>query len=389
MRYAFIFLLASWLPAFAANVQYCTTAPGVSPACFTVTVPDIVCPIAVPCPVCPGPAPCPAACPAGTTLSCVPVVPPPVVIPPVTTTADADFAARCAASGVVLCNGLDAPANLAAVPPGTGLAGDAGGVIRGSIDTTMKASGSGSLRFRLPPGGTLANIGGAWSGSLGKVFRSGDTLHLQWRSRFPSAYLSNNLTRWHSSMKLAMVHGPSSTCQSSEFTSILNDAPGPQANWPNLYTDCGVGFNANAKTGILCDVVSCPSDQILLQQGASLTDGYNCNYQNQFAGKGDGPGCFYVKSDIWYTFYMRVKLGTYGGSNTTVDGFVASAGGPYKQFQKASGIHWGGGDDNLALVRLETYMSELQRGGLASSVETFLWYDELIVSTQPIAAPNN
>lgn len=63
-------LLMLGLPAGSAQIQYCTTTPGIAPACLTITYPDVVCPAPVPCPTCPPPAPCPV---------CVACVPPPVV----------------------------------------------------------------------------------------------------------------------------------------------------------------------------------------------------------------------------------------------------------------------------------------------------------------------
>jgi len=309
-------------------------------------------------------------------------------------TPEEDFAARCNAPGVVLCNGFDQVSDLAAVPPGTGMAQAADGTIQGSIDTLTKASGAGSLKFRLRAGITTANIGGAWSGSMGKAFGVGETVYLQWRQLVSPEYLTNDLTRWHSSMKQAMIHGPSSTCQSAEFTTVTgNNTPGT-ANWPSMYTNCGDGFNTDPVTNQLCN--NCPNGGPLIQQGSPNGSGYYCNYTNQVAGNGIGPytfsgnsgtGCFFPQANVWYTYYAKIFIGVYGGATTTVDAYVAVNGGPYKQFQRAAGIPFGGGDNNVALVRLETYMTELAKGGLPALVDAFMWYDELIISTQPIAAP--
>jgi hypothetical protein len=272
----------------------------------------------------------------------------------------------------------------------------ADGTIQGAIDTSTKSSGAGSLRFRLRAGIGTANIGGAWSGSMGKAFGVGETVHLQWRQLVSSQYFVNNLTRWRSSMKQAMIHGPSSACQSAEFTTVTGLTTLGTANWPSMYTNCGDGFNSDPVTNQLCN--NCPNGGPMIQQGDPSGGGYYCNYTNQVAGNGIGPylfakdngsgtGCFFPQANVWYTYYARIFVGAYNGSTTTVDAYVAVNAGPYRQFQRASRIPFGGGDNNVALVRLETYMTELAKGGSPGLVDAFMWYDELIISTQPIAAP--
>jgi len=296
-------------------------------------------------------------------------------------TPDQDFAARCAASGVVLCKGLDTASDISAnIQP----AGD--GKIEGSLDTSNKTSGAGSLRFTLRAGVNDTNIGGAYSTSMGHTFGVGDTIYVQWRQMVTPEFLSNNNNYWQSSVKQINIHGSSSTCQGAEYTTAFYG----DGNKPEMYTNCGDGFDTNALTNALCNG-SCSGD-ILLQQGSSLTsspngDGYNCHYNNQVAGKGDGSGCFFMPANTWVTFYEKIKIGAFGGSTSAVDAWVSVNGGPYKQFQRAAGITFNkNGDNNFQMIRLETYMTELKK---AAPVTTYIWYDELIVSTQPIALPGN
>jgi hypothetical protein len=306
-------------------------------------------------------------------------------------TPDQDFAARCAAPGVLVCNGLNQASDLVAVPPGTGMEPANDGTIQGAIDTATKVSGGGSLKFILRPGVTFANIGGAFSTSLGRAFGSGSTFYVQWRQMVSPEYLTNNLNFWHSSIKQNIIHGPSNTCQATEFVTLTANNTANTANWPSLFTNCGDGFNTDPVTNQLCN--NCPNGGPLIQQGSSNTpspngSGYNCNYQNQVAGDGLGSGCFYIQPNVWYTYYQKYTLGQQGQANTSLDSYVAVNGGPYKEFQRASGIPWGiAPDTTYQLFRFETYMTELARGGLPSKVPAFVWYDELIISTQPIAAP--
>lgn len=295
-------------------------------------------------------------------------------------TADADFAARCNAPGVVLCKGLDTESELM-----TGeIVQASDGTRQGFIDTAIKSSGAGSLKFKLRKGVRSANIGGAWSTALGKTFNVGDTIYVQWRQRISTEYITNNKNYWRSTVKQINIHGPNSTCQGAEFTTVQYN------NYPSMYTNCGDGFMTDVNTNAL---LSRCSDDCLIQQGSSLTpspngNGYNCHYQNQVPGIGDGNGCFYTPSNTWVTYYEKIHIGTFGGSNSAIDAYVAVNGGPYKQIQRVSGIHFNNNrDNNFQYIRLETYMTELERSGSAAPVDAYQWFDELIVSTQPIAAP--
>ena len=292
-------------------------------------------------------------------------------------TVDEDFAARCAAPGVVLCKGLDTESDLQ-----TGEIGNASdGTRQSSVDTSQKASGGGSMKFTLRAGNSSQNIGGYWSTDLGRKFVSGDTIYVQYRWRATPAYFSNNRSYWRSSVKQINIHGPSSTCQGSEFTTIL------ESDRISMYTNCGDGWFTDVNTN--ARLSSC-TGACLIQQGSSTVaspngSGYNCNYQNQFAGDGTGSGCYEPAADTWYTHYEVIKLGTWGGSNSSVAAYETHGGSGYKQFHRVDGVRWNNNrDDNFTRLRFETYMTEI---AAAAPTAAHIWYDELIVSTQPIAAP--
>lgn len=296
-----------------------------------------------------------------------------------TSSPDADFAARCAAPGVILCNGLDNAADLALGQ----LNSAADGTIQGSIDTTNYASGGGSLKFTLRSGYGAQNIGGSWEVTLPQNFQAGDTLYVQYRWRGSPEYFTNNHNYWNSSVKQINIHGPSSTCQPAEFTTIM------QYGYPSMYTDCGIGWFTNVTTNALLS--ACTGD-CLLEQGATTVaspngSGYNCHYQNQVAGGGTGSGCFLPPNDTWITHYEIITLGTQGTGTSSVAAFEAHNGKPYLQWQRVNGVTWfGGGDSYFNKLRFETYMTEIKQ---AAPTTAYVWYDELIVSTQPIAVPNN
>jgi hypothetical protein len=299
-----------------------------------------------------------------------------------------DFAIRRSAAGVILSNGFDDDAeyNLGTVE----LSADS--VNCWIRDTAEKTSGASSARAKLRAGITLANIGGAWTINMPSNFVQGDDLYVQYRQKVDAQWITNMLTRWNSGFKSLNVHGQTGSCQGSEFVILL----GVDGTIRMVaYTNCGVGFQTSFVDNSLDPTCSSSGGNCLIQQGSQLADGpnvgYNCHYQNQFAGNGNGNGCLYVPSGIWMTWYMHVHLGTFGGTaGNAIETYIATGGGPYLQWQRASGWSWsGGGDSFINRVRLETYMTNLPIGGLAALADAYTWYDELIVSRQPIAAPNN
>jgi hypothetical protein len=260
---------------------------------------------------------------------------------------------------------------LTSTDPNFGLQQAADGTIQGAIDLINPlSSDTGWLKFTLRKGVVDKNIGGALSLYMNKAFKSGDKLYVQWREKFSPEYITNNLTHWHSSQKHVNLHGPTKTCQSAEVVNVTEPTTNGDFLRDLLYTNCGDGFNQNL-----------PSGDILIQQGVSDTDGYNCHYQNQVPGTGNGIGCFFPQANVVYTKLLEVDL----GDTTTVTGWVASPGGPFRQFQKGSHAGFFSDDKTLERIRLETYMTEISG---AASVDAFIWYSQLIVSTQPIALPN-
>jgi hypothetical protein len=119
----------------------------------------------------------------------------------------------------------------------------------------------------------------------------------------------------------------------------------------------------------------------LMQQGD-----YNCQY------RGENPkDCFYWPTNTWITFYYHVHLGNYNlgkdsYDNTTAQAWVAVDGQAYKQWVKMSG--WSmpaNGNSKWNHVELYPYMTG--KDATTTYPAAHVWFDELIISTQPIAAP--
>ena len=95
-------------------------------------------------------------------------------------------------------------------------------------------------------------------------------------------------------------------------------------------------------------------------------------------------------ANTWVTFYYKVSIGTWGQPNSTIQAWVSVGGGPYKQwinitnhalYEDTAGVDYN-------MVTLLPYMTR-RDSSVSAGPTAYTWYDELIVSSQTIAAPNN
>ena len=294
-----------------------------------------------------------------------------------------DFSSRCSAAGVVSCRGFDNTTT--DIVRNVNLWPGDGGYWGGSLDTSTYASGGGSLKFTLPAGRATSDISGSWNDGMGASFGEGSTFYLQFQLRISPEMISN-LPAWKSgtdtAWKTILFHRTGSTCGQIEITTvpfIWSNTP-----VPTMYTGCGErGFYTN-NAGAMD--LSGP----FIQQGASATSGYKCDYNSISAGTGNGTGCFVYQPNKWLTFYYKIQIGTYGSNNSSVEAWVATDGGAYKQFVNVRNIplfkDGPSPADKYNEITLTPYMTNLNTPASSSA---YVWYDELIVSTQPIAAPGS
>jgi hypothetical protein len=275
----------------------------------------------------------------------------------------ADFQARCAAAGVVLCEGFDDPSRFgAAVYPGTGLYPAGDNNIHGEQDTSVKASGAGSLKLN----GVVAaaNTAGQWVQALPTTFGQNTTFYVQYRYRISKEMLSGT----GGGRKLSIFHYAFNSCADLEITTQNTYFRG----MPQMYTDCGAQV-AERTSG----------STIYLQQGSDpfpSGDGWNCPYGGISATK-----CLLFQADTWMTLYYKVDIGTWGSANSRIQAWVAYDGQPLKQFINMPNYHINNsapvfpGIDHVTLTPYDT--------GATTAPGGAVWYDDLIVSTQPIAPP--
>lgn len=283
---------------------------------------------------------------------------------------------RCGAAGVLICEGFDSAAAFGpktVKPDGTvkyqNLFPDGYGHYQGSIDHSIYASGGGSLHFHLPSPGP-ANISGNWQKFFPQRFSQNSTFYVQFRQRFSKTMLTNGYSFGNTDWKQVILYSDQSSCASVEITMANSWYRG----FPQMYTQCGArGFTVNL-----------PPYDLLLEQGSSPTVGYNCHYHSWVS----TSVCADYKPDQWMTFYVMVHVGTWGQPNSTVKAWVGYQGQELKQFINMENYvlnYNSSPSDGWNHIMLTPYMSHKDPTVTYPPADT--WYDELIVSTQPIAAP--
>ena len=302
-----------------------------------------------------------------------------------TSTALQDFQTRCAQTGVIVCQGFDDSTIFApATYPASGIYVGASAAYA-TYDPTVSASGSGSLKFTIP---SLAGPGdsGYWRQLLtsnlaagptsATMFGANSTFYVQFRQRFSPEFLTNQWpangggTTW---WKQEIFSNNASTCGQVEITTINAYNRG----FPQMYSQCGADpFEINLNNG-----------DYLLEQGDTSTTGYNCHYQTA----NNGPtSCFLYPSNTWVTFYYKVSIGNWGQPNSSILAWVSVGGQPYKEWINITNHvlneDVAGADYNM--VTLLPYMTQ-RNSSVSAGPTAYTWYDELIVSSSPIAAPNN
>lgn len=283
-----------------------------------------------------------------------------------------DFQQRCAAPGVLVCEGFDDPARFRpAYYPASGLYPSGAGLFKGTIDSSITASGRGALRFEIDPY-TSANSAGFWRQAFGKAFGPHSTFYVQFRFRISPEMLTQDWgdSSGNTSWKVAIFHNFPKTCGSVELTTQENYLYG----LPIMYTECG-GRGMFTNGG---------KPPYLKQQGDTPTTGYNCAFGTDY--KKD-PKCFRFEPNTWMTFYYQISIGDWGKPNSTIQAWVALPGQPFKQWVNMPNfvldVDTPGNDYDS--VDLLNYMTG--KDPKANHATAYTWYDELIVSSKPIAAP--
>jgi hypothetical protein len=300
--------------------------------------------------------------------------------------AEADFAARCAAPGVIRCYGFDNAA-------------DADQYIRkswsvsvkyGTIVSDVKASGAGSLRFLIPSqsgSGDSGSFSMNFSQDLSAQFGEGDEFYIQWRQRFSPELLSTHFTGGDGWKQVIIADGDKPGRKSADACTqlqiVLQNVS--QRGVPQLYHSCG------EKDGQYEPLNVYRGGKYEIQNGTKPP----CLWQEVKI-----PPCFGYKANQWMTFQIHVKIGTWYKNDkkyhrdSTIQLWVAEEWRPSQlviDFSPTSGDA-GGYDlanedptNKYGKIWLTPYHTH--KDGTQVHPTMYTWYDELIVSRKKIADP--
>lgn len=314
-----------------------------------------------------------------------------------------NFEQLCAEPGVVLCDPLDTEGpydgggNVLFNPDGSeGVpSSDWQDKWRGKsapvVDTSVKSSGTGSLRFTFPSmsdAGAAGNFMTNFSPDYSVEFGEGDTFHVRykWRANCDALYFDcdpaspnyKTARRFFASdgggnptsFKLSIVGQGQDNSSCTPLEMVLVHGPD---HYLTGYHHCGlfVGFEESLGLG---------NQQY--QPGGQYDCQFNLPPDNRQRTWGDtGPDCFHLEADEWMTFEYGIAIGTFDQPNSHITVWASREGEPLAtlvdrdftikspQAGKLYGAVW--------LTPFMTAKDETE----VHPTATF-HYDELIVSTE-------
>jgi hypothetical protein len=143
---------------------------------------------------------------------------------------------------------------------------------------------------------------------------------------------------------------------------------------PMMYTSCGAhAFSTVPGTTNWADT----NTPYSWQSGY-----YNCSYP--FTPSGPG-GCFKMPPNTWMTFYYSIQLGGAGQPNSHITAWVGPDGQLLQKFMDVTNMPINFDEPGYNAIYFNVYMTGFN--GAATNPAANAWLDEVIVSTQPIAAP--
>jgi hypothetical protein len=360
------------------------------------------------------------------------------------TAADDDFAARCkgataittGAGGVLRCFSFDdasqlprtlGAGNLECWGCDYGVMANSGNLNVPVIDTTVKASGGGSMR-QLTPGGSGSSGAGHWFTHFGPnkthQLNQGDEIYVQYRYRTEAAALNPSLWPGGGGFKQDIF----------SLGDLPSCGPGTYGNSTICTTTCQtatmVTQNSQAR-GKVTMYANCNGPQAYTEPD-NVTGGTiftqpafaaGCPYPGPYT----EPNCVTYHANEWMTFKKYLKMGTFNNFDSVMKLWVGREGRPLQLIYHcgpgaprvcnyghdgqtgipANSTGWtlfgapicdssgsnchAASEYKMGKVYLLSYQtcedSTQCANGYPGSPDTNIWYDELIISTQDIADP--
>ena len=313
-----------------------------------------------------------------------------------------DFDVRRSAPGVVRSFDFDSPAQLGSKTYRSNVWLNCGTKTCATIDTAVKASGAGSIRFDIPTRSN-DNASGSWSAEfspdLSLRFGENSEFFVQWRQRFNQAYLDTKILDTNGKPQggfKQVIIGPGNTatttynsCEASHV--VLTTYY--QTRIPIGYNSCtGSASHRQPYEGFYETVLGAngsPTDY-LIQNGPSL----NCSFRT------GGPKCIRWVANEWMTFKIWIKTGprnnvTHEFDNSEYKLWIAREGQP-----AVLAVWWRPGipgyfpltagtasdpNQSFGKITLTPYMTNKSATQDHPLLQT--WYDDLIISREDIPDP--
>ncbi|HKS90764.1 MAG TPA: hypothetical protein VJQ83_02460 [Tepidiformaceae bacterium] len=337
-------------------------------------------------------------------------------------TANDDFARRCAAPAVVRCFNFDSDAQLAnrrfVKPYGYDYLAEmaspkSGNVNRPYIDYTTFASGGGALRMDVPSQSGPDGGGdwyGEWSYDGSVLFGANSTFYVQWRQRFSKELLDTlflNTSGRATGPKLALITAGDippgvdpaypnghvyASCEKIEVVVEMYSGH----RFPMAYNECNVYRGFYEKVTASGQTIDWKVENAM-PQGCLYSVFNKQGYKTQPIPS--TPGCFNLLPDQWYTFQVEITLGprdraTRRFLNSSFKLWGAPQGRPSQLI-----IDWNPTSNGYFALADGTVTSPEWFGSIylmpyitgkdnkQVHAQATVWYDELIISRQRIPDP--
>lgn len=300
-------------------------------------------------------------------------------------TTSTSFATRCAQGGVVKCVTFDSVGDINAGydTPNTGLL--SGATVDPVIDTTQAASGAGSLMFTVPAQ-SGASASGAYyanfSTDLMTQFGASTDFYVQWRQRFSQAFVDTHFTGgngWKQAIIGSGDVGSTHYYTCTDLEVVAQDTF--YYGFSQMYNSC----NASASHGAFDDLYeNIGGGDLKLQNGIAAP---YCLYSQRTTFAAGNCAKYYANE--WMTFEIHLTVGARSNGefiSSHIQLYIARENqpatlaidfGPYNLNAGSAGAN-----QKFGKVWLIPYNTNKN----ASTVNpvAYTWYDDLIISTNPI-----
>ena len=289
----------------------------------------------------------------------------------------------------------------------TGTYGNNSGILSGAstpaLDTTVKASGTSSLKFTIPsnsPADTSGSFFTNFSPDLLTQFGENAEFYIQWRQRFSPEFLNTLYTGGGGWKQVIIGTGDEPGCTASTSASgLCHSSCSPletvvqntyHRGFAQMYNSCS-GSSSHGPYAAFEEPFggsdfklqnARPSPYCLYSQG-------NTNPKTYFPPAGN---CFGYFPNEWMTFQVRIKTGPRVGdewSNSFVTLWIGREGQPSQP-----AIAWGpynltagSASENLKFGKIWLLPYNTGKSSAQAHPTAFTWYDELIISRKQIADP--